>query len=90
MNEEKFLNKLLLTFAKWLSMCLEIQEVFQYRRWTFVETCSFLCDWFHIFISWVVAGGISRSSRPEVLCKKRCSWKFCKFRRKTSAPESLF
>ena len=44
MNEEKFLNKLLLAFAKWLSMCLEIQEVFQYRRWTFVETCSFLCD----------------------------------------------
>ena len=28
--------------------------------------------------------------RPEVFCKKRCFQKFCKIRRKTPVPESLF
>ena len=41
MNEEKILNKLLLTFAKWLSKFWEIQEVFQYPRWAFVELVAF-------------------------------------------------
>ena len=31
-----------------------------------------------------------RSSRPEVFCKNRSSWKFYKIRRNTFVPESLF
>ena len=41
MDKETFLSKLLLAFAKWLSMFSELR-VFLYARWTFVETCSFL------------------------------------------------
>ena len=33
---------------------------------------------------------VLRSSHPEVFYKIRCSYKFCKIRRKTSVPDSLF
>ena len=38
------------------------------------------------FFKWI---RLFRSSRREVLCKKRCSWKFRKIHRKTPVPDSL-
>ena len=32
----------------------------------------------------------TRTKRPEVICKKRCSLKFRKIHRKTPVPETLF
>ena len=35
--------------------------------------------------------GVKPQKQPsELLCKKRCSWKFCKFHRKTPVSKSLF
>ena len=44
---------------------------------------------FHLNLSNIVHGQIQKQP-PEVLCKKRCSYKFLKIHRKTPVPEFLF
>ena len=62
-------------------------RTFRGRRNLYVHISRTLTNLYAIF-SELHNGDLNRSSRPEMFCKKRCSWNFHKIHSKTPVPES--
>ena len=99
----KFFRALTLkNICKWLFLKMCLQKSF-IKRINFTLKKTIFSTSISNFISWLVSQevfihshtiflwhGEKQKQPPEVLCKRRCSYKFRKIPRKTPVPESLF
>ena len=81
-------------FIKWVyKMSVQQKELSAFdltRKVVYRLRKSVCSENFIIIITTIIIKDDLQKQPPEVLCKKRCSLKFCQFQRKTSVLESLF